>query len=78
MRSHGNPGTERAVGAEVRHSCAETGRRVWAMDDGLWRQRVLIEYVSETFLGSVAPVRLMELYVRYLCPTEEAQPRWLA
>lgn len=35
MRGHVDPGTEKAVGAEVRHSRAETGRRVGAMDDGL-------------------------------------------
>lgn len=46
-------------------------------ESGRWmtvssQTRALFEYVSETFLASVAPVRLMELYVRYLCPTEEA------
>ncbi|KAM0256728.1 hypothetical protein ACHAQJ_004796 [Trichoderma viride] len=64
MRGHGDPVTEKAVGAEVRHSRAETGQRVGAMDDGPCPQRrILIKYVSETFLDSVALVRLMELYV---------------
>lgn len=36
MRGHSDPGIEKAVGAEVRHSRAETSRRVGAMDDGLF------------------------------------------
>jgi hypothetical protein len=49
------------------------------MDDGPCPQRrIPIEYVSETFLDSVAPVRLVELYVACVSQKRHVYDGWQA